>query len=274
MIFEDENGIWIRDDQGDQLLDGKFINLPDFTESPNAAVLRILHHEILINIVDGKPLPNLLTYSEPWYRDAAMMCRVLQKTGNLSLVKDWILDLSEPYDGQAGINEPDNLGQALYLISLVSDSSHPLVKEIIAEAETITVNGHLTGMTDGAQHTVYQTAWMKYGLHALKLEDHYVIPVEQDTYAHLLWWYPDLQVEDSSPLLISENFPYLTWAEDHLLGTHNASMGDQPYPLSWERMAGMADPEQMQIIDPIYSFRRTSAPHGWTAAEMFLYLIE
>jgi hypothetical protein len=39
-----------------------------------------------------------------------MMCMRLERTGNLGLVKDWILTLREPFDcNNAGVCEPDNL---------------------------------------------------------------------------------------------------------------------------------------------------------------------
>ena len=62
-----------------------------------------------------------------------MIAECLRRTGNLGLIKDWILTLSEPFDSVAGDErEPDNLGQALFLISLVSDKEHPLVGKILA----------------------------------------------------------------------------------------------------------------------------------------------
>ena len=70
--------------------------------------MRVLRHEILINIVNGKPVPNLFVYPKPWYRDAATMCMCLKKTGNLHLVEDWILGLKEPFDrNNDGDCEPD-----------------------------------------------------------------------------------------------------------------------------------------------------------------------
>ena len=104
------------------------VRLPSFAGQQHANILRVLHQEILINIVDGRPVPNFLVYSRPWYRDSALMAMVLARTGNLGLIKDWILQLREPYDrNNAGEREADNPGEVLYLISLVSDRSHPLV---------------------------------------------------------------------------------------------------------------------------------------------------
>lgn len=271
-ILEDEEGVWIYESGIKRLISGGHVNLPTFQGMPYSSILRVLHQEILINIVDGKPLPNFLVYSEPWYRDAAIMCMVLEQTGNIGLVKDWILSLSDPYDFQAGINEPDNLGQALYMISLVSDTSHPLVPKILSEAKQIAIDGHLSGTTDGAQHPVYQTAWLKFGLQSLSLEDDYSIPNVSDAYTNLIWWLSNIRSEEMKPKLTSHNYPYLTWAEDHFLGSHNGKIGNQLYPLTWESYAGKADYSGMMFIDPIYYRTKTSVPHAWHSAEMFLLL--
>ena len=36
-------------------------------------MLRVLHQELLFNIIGGKPVPNLFVYPKPWYRDGAMV---------------------------------------------------------------------------------------------------------------------------------------------------------------------------------------------------------
>ncbi len=97
-------------------------------------VLKVLHHEILINILDSKPLPNYLVYSNPWRRDAAMMAMCLDSTGNLQLIENWVMSIDDPYDrNNAGETEADNLGQTLYLVSLFSDTTHPVVQKILKE---------------------------------------------------------------------------------------------------------------------------------------------
>jgi len=39
------------------LLNESPLKLPSFEGQPYNLVLRVLHHEILVNILDGKPLP-------------------------------------------------------------------------------------------------------------------------------------------------------------------------------------------------------------------------
>ena len=148
------------------------------------------------------------------------------------------------------------------------------MKKILFEADRIAEDGHLTGLTDGMQHPVYQTAWLKHGLHSLGLVDRYTLPQSADNYSHLLWWFPDIPKDQSAPLLLSPQYPYLTWAEDHFMRTHNARLGNQPYPLSWEQSAAKADYDKMEIIDPVYVNKKLCPIHGWGAAEMFLYLLE
>jgi hypothetical protein len=188
-VREDSEGIWLTEGDSTTALGRSRVALPSFSEYRYPAVMRVLHQEMLINVVDGAPRPCLFTYSHPRYRDAAMVCVALARTGNLHLVHNWILGLSQPYDFQGGEAETDNLGQALYLISLVSDKSHPLVNGVLAEMAKQEEDGHMTGQTDGSPHPVYQTRWAKFGLRALGLNDPYVTPVgTDDDYGALCWW--------------------------------------------------------------------------------------
>ena len=117
-----------------------------------------------------------------------MMAMCFKATGNLDVIRDWTLNLSEPYDrNNGGESEADNLGQALYLVSLVSDRSHPLVARILRELPRFEVGGpegkYLKGRSDFAEHPVYQTRWAKLGLGSLGLPDPYIVPRVNDTYA-------------------------------------------------------------------------------------------
>jgi hypothetical protein len=277
-VFEDEAGLWL-EEQGDRVpLARGTVSLPSFEGNRHGSSLRVLHHEMLTNIVRGGPLPNLFVYRRPWYRDAAMVCMCLQKTGNLSLVTGWISGLREPFDGNnAGDCEPDNLGESLYLISLVSDASHLLVPETLRRAADMTRDRHLVGRTDGGEHPVYQTKWLKFGLRSLGLDDPYAVPEVFDSYSSLFWMdYRDEHV--AGPRFsdrAGERFPYLAWAEAHFYGDppplHLCGHG---YPLSWETNASEADYAGMRPIAEEYVAARTCAPHTWHAAEMFLYLLE
>lgn len=100
-----------------------------------------------MNVVDAGPVPNFFVYKKPWYRDGALMAMCLKKTGNLDQIRDWILALNEVFDrNNAGETEADNPGEALFLISLVSDQKHPLVPGLLGALKKFEV-------TD--QHGVY-----------------------------------------------------------------------------------------------------------------------
>jgi hypothetical protein len=277
IITEDEKAVRIQGGAKRLSLTEGNINLPKFDGHPQAGILRILLHEILINIVDTKPVPNFLVYSKPWYRDAAMVGMCLQKTDNLHLIKPWILKLEEPFDrNNAGNREPDNLGQVFYLISLASDSSHPLVEKVLHTIPEFQKGKHLDGATDFSKHPVYQTKWLKFGLRALGLEDPYEIPVVFDSYSALFWM--DFKTEHVPGQAFSKkgitNYPYLGWAEAHFHGQPVPMSLEEQYPLTWEAHASQAKYDGMKLISKEYTDRKICAPHSWHAAEMFLYLLD
>ena len=280
-IAENKTAVWIENDDGKTALMGTRspVKLPDFAPHRYARVLRVLHQELLVNILPQGPVPNIFVYRKPWYRDSAMMAIAFQKTGNIGLVRSWILKLRDPYDrNNAGETEADNLGQALFLISLVSDKSHPAVKAILAEVPKFHVTTpeglHIRGRSDFSEHPMYQTKWLKYGLRSLDLPDPYVIPKIQDGYSALFWMdYTDAHVpgRDSDDRAF---YPYLGWACDHYHGDKKSPIGNRDYPLTWEQQASQADYPALQNLDPIYVEQKLAAPHTWHAAEVFLYLME
>lgn len=280
MISEDEEGVWLSEGGTRLSLTAAPVKLPRFDDGKHdattAALLRILHHEILLNIVDGKPLPNFMVYEKPWYRDGAMVAMVLAHTGNLDLIKPWILGLREPFDrNNKNEREPDNLGQVLYLVSLVSDANHPIVATILKEAETFRVGDHIRGNSDYAPHPVYQTKWLKFGLRSLGLPDTWRIPAIKDTYSALFWMdYRDQHVGDHAyPSQGRQPYPYLGWACDHFY-RKPPRLPAIGFPLTWEANASEADYDGMTVVSQKYARQRISAPHTWHAAEMFLYLID
>jgi hypothetical protein len=285
IISENETGVWVETSTGKELIPGTNgkISLPDFRDNEYAQILRVLHHEILINIVDSKPLPNYLVYSNPWRRDAAMMAFCLEKTGNLTLIKDWILSIDSPYDrNNAGETEADNLGQTLYLLSLFSDSNHPVVGQILEEVKKFEIhekNGiHIRGRSDFHETPVYQTKWLKYGLSKLGLPDIYSVPFLDDDYATLFWWdYKEsyfMGTNDAHDKWKTNNYPYIGWAADHFHGLKRGPISNRDYPLTWEIEASQADYSGMEIIDSVYVHRKISVPHTWHTAEVFLYLTD
>ena len=283
-IREDERSVWIMDptrlpNPVEQTMSP--VRLPGFKGHPYGPVLRVLHHEVLINVLDGKPLPNFLVYNKPWYRDATLMGMVLKQTGNLPLIRDWVMAIRDPFDrNNHGVAEADNPGEVLYLISLVSDRRHPAVGAVLDSVQRFVRGNHIAGQTDYAEHPVFQTKWLKYGLRSLGLPDPYRIPAVYDSYSSLFWWdYTDQHVA-GQPFAddLSRNYPYLVWAEDHFLAQtgqpkQRAMVGLVDYPLSWEQQASDARYAGMAVLDTGLVQQKLSYPHTWHAAEMFLSLL-
>ena len=285
-IREDETGVCLMVEGTRTWLTGDPIRLPDFKGgdlgepfgNSHAHLLKVLLHEVLVNIVDGKPLANFLVGSAPVYRDAAIICEALRRTGNLGLVKDWILHLTEPFDlARQGEREPDNLGQALFLISMVADREHPLVPRILEMAEDFRRTDYLAGRTDGAEHPVYQTKWMKFGLKSLGLPDNFHIPVSFDSYASVFWMDYRGQVNAGPPFpeKVKEASPHLAWAEAHCHGWEPPmQVAAKSYPMSWEQQGDREPPYGMSLVAPEFVDRRIAAPQARHAAEMLLYFLD
>jgi len=280
-IFENETAVWVEENGRKQPLNGtqRPIRLPSFAKHRYGSVLRVLHHEILINVIEGKPVPNFYVYKKPWCRDGAMMARCLEATGNLGVIRDWILGLREVFDrNNAGEMEADNPGQVLYLISLVSDKNHPLVPAVLAALKKFEVKDehgvYIKGRSDFAEHPVYQTKWAKLGLRALGLPDPYIIPAVRDSYSSLFWMDYREQHVAGGEAVDRGLYPYLGWATDHFQRRKLSPISDRDYPLTWEIQASQADYPGLVVIDPQFVGEKTSAPHTWHAAEIFLYLFD
>ncbi len=280
-LVEDEGGVWIEEAAGRRLAvpdtNGR-VRLPDFAAFKYPAVMRVLHQELLVNVTPNGPVPNFFVYGKPWYRDGAMMALAFKQTGNLDCIRDWILGLREPYDrNNNGETEADNLGQALLLISLVSDTSHPLVAKVLGEVPKFEQQRDgmkfIKGRSDFAEHPVYQTKWLKYGLRALGLPDPYTNPNQKDGYSALFWMdYKDAYVPGDSN--DRGNYPYLGWACDHFHGEKKSPISNRDYPLTWEAKASQASYPGTRLVSEEYVKQTVSAPHTWHAAEAFLYLLE
>jgi hypothetical protein len=277
-LVEDEEAAWLEEGGERQCLSAVPVRLPRFEGNTHAALLRGLHQELLVNIVGGAPTPNLLVYPKPWIRDGAMVAMCLEQTGNLPLIEQWMMSLRDPFDrNNAGIEEPDNLGQTLYLVSLIADEAHPVVETVLKAAKEFERGRHIVGSTDGSEHPVYQTKWLKYGLRALGLDDPYVIPAAFDAYSALFWMDFRDQHVPGPPFDASagERYPYLAWAEAHFHGWEPpARLCNPTYPHTWEAQASEADYGRTEIVCEESARCRIAAPHTWHAAEAFLYLLE
>lgn len=280
-IAEDERGVWLVIGQERLALPGtqRSLRLPTFAEHPYPGVLRVLHQELLINILPQGPVPNFFVYDKPWYRDGAMMAMAFKETGNLEQIQDWIQGLRTPYDrNNAGETEADNLGQSLYLISLAPHRDHPLVQTVLAELPKFEKKGpkgpYILGRSDFSEHPVYQTKWLKFGLRSLGLKDPYVIPAIADGYSALFWMdYRDQHVQGTDAD-DRRGYPYLGWACDHFYGTKKSPISNRDYPLTWEAAASQARYAGIRAVSEEYAARELGAPHTWHAAEVFLYLLK
>lgn len=164
VLREDSEAVWLEQAGQRTAVEGTqaAVRLPDFAGKKFPRVLRVLHQELLVNIVEAGPVPNFFVYEKPWYRDGAMVALALKETGNLDLLKPWILGLREPFDkNNKGESEADNLGQALFLVSLASDKNHPLVAKVLAEVprfeKSDATGKSILGRSDFNDHPVYQT---------------------------------------------------------------------------------------------------------------------
>ena len=99
-LREDEEAVWIEENGKRTAIDGTRspLKLPAFAGNKYARVLRVLHQELLVNVTPAGPVPNFFVYQKPWYRDGAMMALAFKETGNLDVIRDWILGLRDPYD--------------------------------------------------------------------------------------------------------------------------------------------------------------------------------
>ena len=275
-IAEDEKALWI-DEQGERrTIACSDVRLPAFEGHPRAGLLRALHAELLVSILPWGPVPNLWVYPRPWYRDAAMVAMALARTGNVALLSEWIAGLHQTYDcNNAGHAETDTLGQVLYLASLHGGRSHRIVDGALRAAKERRSSNHLSGLSDFAEHPVYQTKWLKFGLRSLGLDDSdWHIPSVVDSYSSIFWMDYREEHVPAKPFSATElvNYPYLNWAEAHFHAWGPAEdVSVETFPLSREVNASQANYARLPVG---LSSARYATPHTWHAAEMFLYFLD
>ncbi|MDP2334887.1 MAG: hypothetical protein Q8N05_00255 [Bacteroidota bacterium] len=281
-IIEDRNAVWIVENKIRMAVPGTetLLQLPDFKEYKYPQILKVLHQEILINIINGKPVPNFFVYKNPWRRDGAMMAMCLNATGNTNLIKDWALSLNDPYDrNNAGVTEADNLGETLFILSFFTNKDFPLVTEILKESKKFEIysngNKYIKGLTDDHEVPAYQTKWLKFGLKSLNLPDDYTIPIIEDDYSALFWWdYNDSYKPGTIDSDDKNQYPYLGWACDNFHGKKASPISNRDYPLTWEIGASEANYNGMAMVDEKYVLAKNSSPHTWHASEVFLYILK
>ncbi len=273
-IYENDEGIYIYNNGtlNRVLDDSTKIDIPTFENYQHKKQLKILFNEIMINITKDGPKPNFLVYENSWYRDSAIVAMALKKTNNINQIEEWISNIKDIYDMQNGYKEADNLGQVLFLMSLVENKNETIIKEVLEEAENIrTEEGYLNGITDGTYHPIYQTKWLIYGLKSLGLNyEKWKIPNVYDDYESLLWFEKGKQ---SKNIENSDRWPYLFFAKLHYNGI-KIDFEESDYPISSEYYPSKANFKGMSVINEDFTKTKLIVPHAWSAAEMFLYLID
>ena len=289
MVFEDENGIWLwKGDKCDSIHSQYCkVVLPDFRGKLYSKILKVLHHEILINIKESCLYPNIFVYKKPFLRDAFMGALCLEQTGNSGILQPWIENIDSIYDMQNGEKEPDNLGELLYLLTLIpAESNQSLRQKLNEEIDRRTIRDdnlrYVSGHTDGNDNAEYQTQVLKYAMKKAGIHDGYTSARVPGFYYNLCWFTKGSDNHQT----IRQRFdywrygnrdlawPYLMWARAHYYGNFQAPMNTQDYPLSWEKNGESAFYDGMQIISCDAVDNRMCYPHVWTAAEMFLKLIQ
>lgn len=279
-IKEDEEGVHYIVNGKDKILDGtnKKIELYDFSNQKYSNIKKVLYGEILFNIKDSVIYPNIIVYDKPWYRDAALACMVLKKTNNLDLIKDWVNNITEIYDKQNdGVEEADNLGELLYILSTQDEKNEELIQKIEDEAERIANENedgyYIKGKTDFGDMYLYQNLWYKLGIESVGKDFHFDIDsVAEDGYTNMAWW-SDYEVKDKDAIESLE-YPYLSYATRHKLGFGKITMNQSLYPLSWEINASQAKYDNYEGLDTEMQIGKISPLHTWSASELLLWILE
>ena len=277
-IYEDENGITYQVNDKKEMLDNTKVNLYDFANQKYQNIKKELYGELLFNIKDEVIYPNIIVYDKPWYRDAAITSMVLKQTNNTDLIDEWVNNITEIYDLQnAGIQEPDNLGELLYLLSTQEELNNNLIDRIEEEAENIASsnsNGYyLYGKTDFGDQYLYQNLWYKLGIEAVGRKFNFDLSsIPKDYYYKMAWW-SDYEVEDRT-FEVSIEYPYLSVAAYHKLKEGTIPFNCDIYPLSWEIRASQANYENYKDLDMVTYSSSVSPLHSWSGAELLLLLLD
>lgn len=279
-IYEDKEGVHFKKNDKDEIIEGTNveINLYTFENQKYQNMKKVLYNEILFNIKNSTIYPNIIVYENPWYRDAALVSMVLKETNNTDLIKDWVDNITEIYDKQnGGVEEADNLGELLVILSTQENKNNDLINKIESEAERIAnenPNGYyIYGKTDFGDQYYYQNLWYKLGIESVGRIFHFDISsLGQDEYTKMAWW-SDVP-KTNTGYEVSMEYPYLSIANRHALGQGTIALNRNLYPLSWEREASQAKYENYASFDNRFVGLRLSPLHSWHASEMLLFLLQ
>lgn len=279
VIQENEDGIYLyRNGEREILDESMHLNIPDFSKYKYGDKLSILFYEVMINMTTEGPKPNFIVYNHVFYRDAALAAMVCLQTGNMHVMNDWVKRIDTVYDrARITVDESDNLGQVLFLQSLLDEPNSELIDVAIKEAKRITSDGMLTGIVDGANHPIYATGWLKFGLESLGMDSSewkLDLGVE-DNYADALWFYNTKEMQkyrNEHQYHCDTAWQYLDYARAHFYEypIDQRDSKNNEFPMSYE--VG-SNAEYFKKIDKDIYKLKLATPHIWGAAEMYMYYI-
>lgn len=279
-IYEDQDGVHYNVDGKDEVIEGTSnkIKLYSFNEQKYSNMKAVLYGEILYNIKDSKIYPNIVVYNKPWYRDAAITSMVLRQTNNTDLILDWINNIDELFDNNNGMEEPDNLGELLYLLSIKKDKNTDLIDKIESKAEEIASNNpngyYIYGKTDFTDQHLYQNLWYKLGIESVGRDFHFDIDsIKEDDYSKGAWW-SDYKTSAIDNYNSNYEYPYLSYAIRHNEKHGNIIINRELYPLSWEVNASHANYDLYSGLDFYMRDERISPLHTWSASELLLFIMD
>ncbi len=274
LIYENIDGIYIKENNKiTPVVESKLdINWPNFENNKYSEILKVLYQEILFNIKDNVPIPNIMTYNSAWYRDTLLATMVLEKTDNVKILEPWVKSIDSIYDYSRAkdLKEPDGLGALMYIIGATGVNRDDLIQKIIEEIDNIREpDGSIKGKVDGWNQKYYPTALAILGSRKLGIDLNLQLPEYDDGYARLTW-YLDKRISTDIKT-VDNTCPYLNWAYYHYNPDETLTILGELYPLSYEIVAGETNKEC--FISEHYCNEHLALSHIWHASEMFLVLI-
>ena len=202
----------------------------------------------------------------------------IRQTNNTDLIKEWIDSINDIYDGNNGENEPDNLGEVLYLLSLQEEKNNELIDRIEEEAKRLAdenPNGYyIYGKTDFSDQHLYQNLWYKLGIESVGRDFEFDIDsIPEDEYSKGAWW-SSYQTKNYYNDNSNPEYPYLSYAIRHKQKQGKITISKELYPLSWETNGKYADYELYTGFDRSMRDLSTSPLHTWSASELLLFIMD